>query len=583
MSRWRIAVTAGMLAVATVFCYRETRTFEFVDFDDNEYVYLNQHVLDGLTPQSVRWALTDLGFMANWHPLTWLSYQADVSWLGKPLVSEVGARRDIRNLDMIQLSAIMHTHNVLLHGCNAALLFLLLVGLLQALGLSGGKGDGREWGYLCWSAAAAWLWAVHPLRCEVVCWISERKECLSVFWALLSLIAYQAYVGTLQRRLGYGFSVLAYAVALSAKPVAVGLPAIVIGLNLLNNDKADQTFWKRIGLTRTLPFIVLSAISCVLTLAAQRGAMMPLYSASFGARLVNALSSIGIYLQQSLLPINLIALYPFSERFNPGHVLVGAIVCVAFLAVFLRVLFALVKRTPLGETLKVATVIGAWCLVGLVPMLGILQVGSQAHADRYTYWVGCGFAFAVAWAGSKLSEVFASRRAAAVMGTVVLAACIGSAVLCQRQARVWKDTLTLFSHAYEKSGGNSWAAYCLAEQIAFHDPARAERLYRQSLSKAQHDENLSGLAMFLAVNSDGRHFDEAIALATKAIGLTEKSVRAYEALGLVYLRKGMFAEAEKQFEHAIQNGSENPIVKVWLAEASARKESVPKYGPRMPH
>lgn len=562
--------------MATCACYWQARDFEFVDFDDNEYVFLNRNVLDGLTAKSVVWALTDIGAVANWHPLTWLSHQTDVSLSGvAPVPQGTGLRGEERSEAMRRLSRVMHTHNVILHGLNAGLLCVLLYIIVSALEMAwGGRVDGNQ--RLLFAALAAALWAVHPLRCEVVCWISERKECLSVFWSLLALIFYQTHFNGARKWVLFSISVVCYALALSAKPVVVGLPAIILALNLLNESDSKGSF-SRLGVIRTVPFVLLSLVSCVLTLVAQKGAMMPLVTVSLGTRVLNAISSIGVYLRQGLLPYRLIALYPFTGTVSRQYVAVGLVVCVLAIFVGWRAVVCLIRKKPARGDLKVAVLIGSWCVVGILPMLGILQVGSQRHADRYTYWVGCGFSLAVAWALLRLVRRFPSRAVVVVTVAVTAGAVCAYAALCQKQSRVWKDSLSLFTHAYEQDNSNPWAALSLADQVVTSDPVRAEKLYRESVASAsQEEESLGALALFLAINSNGKNFDEAFLFARRAVGISKKSIRGNEALGLIGLRLGSFAKAEEHFLQAIRNGSKNPIVHEWLKAAQAGKGRSPE-------
>jgi protein O-mannosyl-transferase len=565
----RVWLTAVLLALATCALFWQTRDFEFVDFDDNEYVFMNRNVLDGLNRKSVAWALTDIGTAANWHPLTWLSLQSDVSLAGIASVPPgTGLRGEERSDLMRHLSRVMHIHNVILHGINAGLLVILLVLLIGALdGSERGSSVGRQTQTFVVVSLAAALWAVHPLRCEVVCWVSERKECLSVFWALLTLTFYQAHFGANRSRLLYAMSVICFALALSAKPVVVGLPAIILALNFLNTP-GGKGFFYRLGVVRTVPFVLLSVASCVLTLVAQKGAMMPLVMVPLGSRIINACASVGVYLRQSLLPYKLIALYPFTGVVNWFYVALGMAVCVAAILIGWRAGACLIRKTHAGGDLRVAVVTAAWCVFGLVPMSGILQVGSQRHADRYTYWIGIGFAFAVAWVLLRVTSHFRARASKVLFVLVAAGVVCVYAGLCQRQSRVWRDSRSLLTHAYEKDNGNPWAALGLADQLVSVDPVRAEKLYRESVaSAAQEEESLGALALFLAITSDGKSFDEAFQLARRAVELSAKSVRGTEALGLIALRLGQFAQAEKHFLSAIRNGSSNPVVREWLKAA----------------
>ena len=220
---------------AVLLTYLPSVRYEFVSYDDYEYVYQNPNVLGGLSRENLAWAVKSCGYANNWHPLTWVSLQADASLLpGKLSVSPSG----IPDKSFAPLSSVMHAHNVVLHAANATLLFLLVVLMMRRL-------DSETNAALPVIALFALLWALHPLRTEVVCWVSERKELLSVFFMLLTMIAYLKGGEKGRMRTGeYVFSLFAFAFALLAKPVAVTLPAVLFAWDCAMAKK---------GLGRSLP------------------------------------------------------------------------------------------------------------------------------------------------------------------------------------------------------------------------------------------------------------------------------------------------------------------------------------------
>lgn len=326
----------------------------FVFYDDNLYVTENAHVLEGLSEANVRWAFTSVGYASNWHPLTWLSLMVDVSFAGPG-----------------RMSAVMHGHNVLLHTANAALLVLLLSLMCR------GRLDG------IWLLGIALLWSLHPLRTEVVAWVSERKEALSVFWMLLSLIFHCGGGKGLRDSLRVSLSLLCFVFALLAKPVAVTLPAVILAWDVL--------YERRIRWGRIIAFSILSFAACWLTICAQTdgltsGAKQPACS------LVNAILGAPIvYLRQTLWPVGLSIVYEVKHSIDWPVVLPGTLL-VLLMGVF-AVLWLRVRRRSWLDLTVFAI---AWLYVGLVPMLGFVKVGSMEHSDRYTYWIGCGAAACLA-------------------------------------------------------------------------------------------------------------------------------------------------------------------------------------------
>lgn len=343
-SRLRLALAAGLLLL-TVAVYAPVRGFAFVDFDDGEYVVANPHVQRGLDGGSVAWAFSSF-YAANWHPLTWLSHMLDVElfdgWAGGH-----------------------HLTNLALHAANVILVFLLLESV--AFG---------PWA----SVAVAALFAVHPLRVESVAWIAERKDLLSALLWLLTIAAYGAWT----RRGGawrYAGVVALFALALMAKPMAVTLPAVLVLADVW--PLARLAAWRdlRPRLVEKLPLFALSLASAVVTWEAQSafGATMRADVLPGGERLANAALSIVLYLRDAVWPVGLAVFYPHPAsaggRVSRPAALAAALALLAISAAAL----ALGRRRP--------WVAAGWCawLVLLAPVIGLLQVGSQARADRYTY------------------------------------------------------------------------------------------------------------------------------------------------------------------------------------------------------
>jgi tetratricopeptide (TPR) repeat protein len=483
-SSWRASLAALTLLVAGVLVvYAPVRAFDFVYYDDPAYVIDNPHVARGLDAREIAWVFTH-HYAANYHPLTWLSHMLDVQAFGE---DAAGA---------------MHVVNVFLHALNACLVWALA----RRLGLSTGP-----------ALAAAGLFALHPLRVESVAWISERKDVLCASFFLTALLAYLAHRRAPSRPRFALVAVLTL-LALLAKPMAVTLPGVLLLLDValgrwrawqprgggLAPDTASpslpssgaaeaappspaptrpgKTDGARSGfalVAEKWPLLLVVALACVLTFIAQRvgGATGDLDGIPFGLRVLNAARSAGVYLLESVVPSGLAPFYPHAalvERDDPLAALwpsaLGATVVLIALAIATWRLRGQVPLLPIGL---------AWTLGTLVPVIGLVQVGQQSHADRYTYLPLIGIVLGLAQAGQRLAEVRPSwRRPLAAAG---LAACLALAASARAQVAHWKDTRTLFTHTLAVTERNATAHLTLGAYLATENPAEAEQHLRAAI------------------------------------------------------------------------------------------------------
>ena len=545
---FRRLLSALVVFIVVALFYWPAMRHSFVNYDDNDYVLYNPQVLEGLSAKGVAWAATSVGYAWNWHPLTWLSLMTDVSISG----SELRALRSDEPFPhpphpepVQRMSAVMHGHNVLLHAANAALLFLLMMVLCERAADATSPKTTPYQMLVC--ALAAGIWAVHPLRAEAVCWISERKELLCAFWSLLAIIAH------LRCRRAW-LAIVCIALAVAAKPVAVTLPAVMWALDLVF---AGAVRWRRLAV-----YAAISLAGCALTLVAQRGNMADVALVPLKGRIVNALAAPAIYLWQTVWPSGLVHFYPVSESAPLAAVVVGGALWVLGVTFCLR---ALMRPSNASGLCVLAS---CWCLVCLLPMSGIVQVGSQLHADRYTYWIGCGLTACAAMA--ILGAAASMRlRARAVVLAVLAVALVSYSVCGFRQAAVWCDSGTLLKHAYESSdtakSAADWAEYLVAE-----DPAAAERVYRASLARGTVPPALSGLAFLLAVQPNATDFAEAKRLAGKALALDGAEHRARVALGICAIREGRMQDAEKLLSEAVAEDASDSMASGLLRQVRAR-------------
>ena len=401
----RPILTGILLALATVLLYGPVRHHELLNFlDDDFYVTKNVHVNTGLHLDNVVWAFTSY-YEANWHPLTWLSHMADCQLFG---------------LD----PGPQHLVNVLVHAANVLLLFLLLE---RATGA-------------CWrSFFVAALFAAHPLNVETVAWIAERKSLLCTFFSLLTIAAYGWYVRRPDWR-RYPAIVAAFSLALMSKPMAVSLPIALLLLDYWPLQRFDEVpfwgKWVRLSIEK-LPLFLLSAASCLITLLAQRsaGGVADTSSLPLWWRLENAVVSYVAYIGKVVFPVNLAVFYPHPWESLPWpDVIASAIILGAITAASLY--FHRARYLAMGWFFFLTT---------LIPVIGIVQVGRQAMADRYTYVAAIGLFVIAAWGVSSIVRGAAIPRV--VPAAVALCLIVASATATRRYLACWQNGVELFTHA----------------------------------------------------------------------------------------------------------------------------------------
>ena len=491
----------GFLVLAVLAVFSRVLHCGFVDYDDGNYVFSNQEVQHGLTVRSVRWAFTT-GASSNWHPLTWLSHETDVElYRLKP--------------------AGHHLTSLLLHTANAVLLLLIL---------------NRMTGALWRSAFVATMFALHPLRVESVAWVSERKDVLSAFFWWLTVGAYLLYVEEFRRKSPkpkrfYIAAVLLFALGLMAKPMLVTLPFVLLLLDCWPLRRKDGP---RRLLTEKIPFFLLAAASSVVTYRVQQQGGSVSSSFPLDDRLANAVISYARYLGKTFWPVHLASYYP-----HPGH---WPQVEVVVAAVFLALVTGLVVWQARGQ--PYLAVGWFWFLGALVPAIGVVQVGLQSMADRYTYLPLVGVFIMVAWgANAMLGGTRVGRRILAIMGGLVVGAC---AVLASWQVQYWQDSETLFTHAIESTKGN----YLMCDNLGYlmsdkGEYAKAEAWFQRALEmKPDYAAAHNNYGIMLA--KSGR-LDEAIAQFRLAIACQENYAHAHLGLGNALAAQGKLDEAAKEY------------------------------------
>ncbi|HEX5044439.1 MAG TPA: tetratricopeptide repeat protein [Candidatus Polarisedimenticolaceae bacterium] len=501
-------LTAG-IGVVTAAVFARSLTCGFVGYDDPGYVLENPRVLAGLSWDGLRWAFTTTR-QANWHPLTWLSLMADASVGGTD-------------------ATLYHATNVLLHVIAAVLLF-------QVLRLA----TEDTWK----PALVAALCALHPLRVESVTWVAERKDVLAaVFW-MATLLAWVRF--RLEGRRGWlAASVTLFAVGLLAKPMLVTLPGVLALLEIWPLARVHRT-WRPVLLWLS-PFVLLSMASSAVTLWAQRagGALGTLEGFPPGARLANAVVSAAVYLGQGLWPAGLATPYPYRwETIAPARVALSALVLLALTALALHAW----HRRPW------ALVGWLWYLGTLLPVAGLIQVGEQAHADRYTYLPMIGVTLWLVWDAAALASHRVPARALAVACALWL---VALASLTWRQQGHWKNGSTLMLRALAVTEDNAVAhdGYGLELYRAGRE-AEALPHFREAvrLSPASVGARVN-LAAALSRTGD---FEAAVEQLREVVHLRPQDAAAQANLASMLLRAGRTEEAHNLAIAALQSSPGEP-------------------------
>ncbi|MDX9822523.1 MAG: tetratricopeptide repeat protein [Syntrophales bacterium] len=482
-AKTKTAFGAALLALSVLAVFAPLGQHDFIDFDDNVYVTDNRRVQSGLTVASVHWAFTtlDAGF---WHPLAWLSLMLDYELYGL----RAGG---------------FHWTSILFHAFSAALLFLAM---------------NRMTGALWKSLFVAALFAFHPLRVEPVAWIAERKDVIATFFWILTLFAYAAYAAR-PGKIRYGLVLLPFVLGLMAKPTLVTLPFVLLLMDwwplrrvrpepALVEVPAVHPPYAGASLPRLvaekLPLLFLSVLAASIVYVAERnaGALSPLEAFPLAVRFENALVSYVAYLGKTVWPMDLAVYYPHPGAWPLGRVVASG----ALLTALTQLAVCLAKRRPYG-------IVGwLWYLGVLVPVIGMVQIGFIAMADRYAYVPQIGLFIIAAWGVPDLLDKMPGKKAVlAALGLCTIAAFI---FVSQQQMKTWQNTLTVFQQALRVTVDNS---------------------------KAHHG---MGMAYFRQGRADLAHAHLAESLRIR------KEDRVFNDLGTVLMGQRRFAEAERQFREA---------------------------------
>jgi protein O-mannosyl-transferase len=536
-------LVAAVLAAATWAALAPVVDCDFVNMDDPQYVTANVHVRQGLGLEGVAWAFDPSTRIANWQPVALLSHMLDVELYGL----------DPRG---------HHRTSLLLHVVDTVLLFLVLNAMTGAL----------------WkSAVVAALFGVHPLHVESVAWISERKDVLSTFFGLLAIASYTRFTRAASRS-AYALACVTYACSLMAKPMLVTLPLLLLLLDywplgrlpLEGASAPERAIWRR-RIVEKLPLLALALVFSVFTLLAQRsgGAVASMDRVPLAARIENAVVAYAAYLGKMVWPRDLAAFYPHPGATLPGwKVALSAGVLLGASGVAVRAR----RRVP-------AVAVGwLWYLGTLVPVIGLVQVGAQGMADRYTYFPMIGVAIAATWGAAHLAARWRVPRLAAA--AVAASALVPLAAAARLQTAYWRDSVALFEHALAVSGGHHIIHDFLGK--AYAAEGRLDDAMRQyEMALALEPRNVEAREdLGTALIAAGRN-EQAIAQLREVLRLAPGRPLAAVNLGAALERLGRVAEALEVYRQEVAANPEDEKAQLNLALLLSRlgryEESLPHY------
>jgi len=516
-----------LLAVVTLALYNPVNRHPFANYDDDRYVVNNPHVRQGLTADTFTWALTSTE-QANWHPLTWMSHALDCS--------------------LFRLNPSGHHFNgILFHAVNVILLFLLLMWATERLGPS---------------LFVAALFALHPINVETVAWVAERKNVLCTMFFFLTLWAYGWYARKPHWKQYLAVAAL-FAAGLASKPMVITLPFVLLLLDYWPlarvrhaNVEASQTLpafpWSRLALEK-LPLLALSAASAVITMQAQQagGAIRTTTEVSFGARIATAIWAYAMYLWKMVWPARLAPLYPHpGDSLAAWQVLVAAAVLVAITAVAWRL-----------RARRYLLVGWLWFLGTLVPVIGLVQVGEAAMADRYAYIPLIGIFVMIAFGGADWAEAKKLGFWPAIPAAAIL---VALALATHRQIGYWQSNYDLWSHTLAVTENNFVAENNLGGALILEDKEEEAHPHFEAAARINPRDPMSRSNLGIYYQKHG-HMREAVAQYEAAVELTSDPgllAQTYANLGAAQRVLGEDELARKSFDRSMRL---NPLLpNSWL-------------------
>ena len=503
-TKYRSILICLALTLATLVVFYQMHSFGFITFDDPDYIYNNLNIQTGVTLKAVKWALT-AGYAHNWHPLTWISHMLDWQLFG----NEAGGH---------------HLTNLVFHIANTLLLFIVLKQMTSAF----------------WqSAFVAALFALHPLHVESVAWVSERKDVLSTFFWILTMWAYLRYVKK-PKVSSYLLIAVFFALGLMAKPMLVTLPFVLLLLDYWPLERLERRTIYRLILEK-IPFFVLSAASSIVTFLIQRSskAVASLDAFPLKLRICNALIAYLEYIKEMFWPDRLAFFYPISAQYvSVPRAVISAALLVAATVLVIR--YAKNRRYLVTGWF--------WYLGTLVPVIGFVQVGAQAMADRYTYMTMTGLFIIIAWGLSEVLAEWAHRKI--ILWPASLTVLSALAMCTYLQTRYWKDAMTLCQRALKVTENNYTAHLSMTEPLIkqgrFEEAVWHNTQAVQIKPDSREALNNLGVSLYKAGKTD-----EAIGYFEKLLEMSPAYADAHLNIAVILTDKGDYAGAVERYRTAL--------------------------------
>jgi len=515
------------LTLAIVAAYCQVGSYDFVDYDDGEYVYKNLNIQKGFTCDAFKWAFTT-NYAANWHPLTWFSHILDWQLYG----SNAGGH---------------HITNLVFHITNTLLLFLVLKRMTSA-----------TWP----SAFVAALFALHPMHVESAAWVSERKDVLSTFFWMLTMWGWLQYIKH-QGKARYILTLLIFSLGLLSKPMLVTLPFVLLLLDYWPLERFGKLKFYRLILEK-IPFVLLAAISSIVTFLVQQnwGAVNRLTDVSFAVRIGNAFISYVKYIENMFWPAGLVYFYP-----HPGRNI--SIWYAVLSALFLLIVTFFVLRFSSKHRYLLTG--WFWYLGTLVPVIGLVQVGEQAMADRYSYITLTGLFIIIAWGASDVLVNWQYRKI--ILGASSLIILLILAICSNVQSGYWKDSMSLYTHALKVSNLNYKAHFNMAITLKDMDRFEEAAIEFQNGLQIKPDAPFALNDLGIIYGRQGK-FDQASECFMKALKINPNFAEARTNFGYVLANQGKLDDAMVNLNESLRINPKSALTHRYLGQVLERKGKI---------
>lgn len=514
------------LAVLSLAIYWPVQKYEFTNYDDTIYVTQNYVTQQGISINNIIAAFTDIS-IGEWHPLTMISHMLDWQLFG----DKAGGH---------------HWTSVIIHIFNTALLFLFFHTITGAI----------------WrSAFVAALFAFHPINVDSVAWIAERKNVLSTFFWILTMLFYVWYVRLPNWR-RYLPVFFCFVLGLMSKPMLVTLPFVLLLLDYwplnrttISYQNEDQTTAAVLAVKKEkisflilekVPLFILSAVSIGLTLYAADSVntISTLEEVPMMKRVANVIVSYGLYIKKMFWPVDLAVFYPFNFNIPFWHIILAASLII-IITICVCVYFRKFPYLFVGWF---------WYLGTLVPVIGIIKVGSQSMADRWAYVPFIGLFIMISWGMFGIMKKLVSAKIITMIVTVILVALM---ILTHFQGKYWRDTFTLFSHTLKVTENNSVAHYILGDELQKQNKIDEAMIHYQAAFLLHTDKSIPLVGMGRALSKQGKH-EEAIAVFRQVIKIKPKSAAASDNLCRVLMKMGRVEDAIEEYRRVLKLINDNP-------------------------